>query len=74
MVLITIQTWGWLDTYDRNDKLYDKYFLKNGKGFNIEILNNDELSSFGTTYFLSKIENCLVRSQNSYLSHPANKI
>lgn len=53
------QTWGWLDMYYRNDKLYDKYYLKNGKGFNIEILHNDELSSFGTTYFLSQIEECI---------------
>lgn len=53
------QTWGWLDMYDRNDKLYDKYYLKNGKGFNIEILQNDELSSIDEAYFLSKIEECI---------------
>ena len=53
------QTWGWLDMYDRNDKLYDKYFSKYRKGFNIEILHNDEQSSIGSAYFLSKIEECI---------------
>ena len=59
------QTWGWIDMYDDNQKLYDLYYPKYEKGFNIEInKDKNETSQYkvGIEYFIIKLEECI----NSY--------
>ena len=54
------QTWGWLDMYDKFDhniKLYDKYYKKDNRGFNIRIDKN-EIDHKG---FIAKIEDCILK-------------
>lgn len=49
------QTWGYIDMYDNNGKkLFDLYYKKYGKGFNIAI---DDQSD----HYISKIEDCIER-------------
>ncbi len=64
------QTWGWIDMYDDNNKLYDLYYSKYGKGFNIEINKDvDETSQykFGVEYFFNKLEEC-ISSYEKFIS------
>lgn len=56
------QTWGWIDMYDDNTKLYDLYYSKYGKGFNVEITkesnDNSELDT-DVNYFIDKLKECI---------------
>lgn len=51
------QAWGWIDLYDNDKKLYDIYYSKYNKGFNISIENRND-SSFVTdvTYYITEME------------------
>lgn len=40
------QTWGWIDLYEGNKKLYDLYFAKYNKGFNIQISADKDVEEF----------------------------
>jgi len=40
------QTWGWIDMYDDKKKLYDLYFAKYNKGFNIQISAHKNVEDF----------------------------
>lgn len=56
------QTWGWIDMYDDNTKLYDIYYSKYGKGFNIKIVkesNDDTGLDTDVNYYINKLEECI---------------
>lgn len=56
------QTWGWIDMYDDNKKLYDLYYTKYEKGFNIKIekeINDVSQYKVGIEYFINKLEECI---------------
>lgn len=53
------QTWGWLDMYNKHEKLFDKYNAKYGEGFNIKIVHNGDSSNTDYAYYLRKIEECI---------------
>lgn len=63
------QTWGWIDMYDnRHKKLYDLYYEKYGKGFNIKIdnqANND--------YYIKEIERCIDSYEKFIEEHSKSK-
>lgn len=40
------QTWGWIDMYDDKKKLYDLYYAKYNKGFNIQISACKDVEEF----------------------------
>ena len=51
------QTWGYIDMYDNNgNKLFDLYYEKYKKGFNIAI---DNQSAHDSSYYISEIEDCI---------------
>lgn len=51
------QTWGYLDMYDNNgNKLFDLYYEKDRKGFNIKI---DDKPGHDSSYYISEIEDCI---------------
>lgn len=56
------QTWGWIDMYDKYNKLYDLYYKKFNMGFNVQI--NKEKDTNGefiikTDEFIKNIEDCI---------------
>lgn len=55
------QTWGWIDMYDGDAKLYDLYYPKHGKGFNIKIeqADSDDSQDKNAGYFIKKLEECI---------------
>ena len=56
------QTWGWIDMYEDNKKLYDLYYTKYGKGFNIKIEKESYEESVlysNADYFIQKLEECI---------------
>lgn len=56
------QTWGWIDMYEDNKKLYDLYYSKYGKGFNIKIEKESYEESVlysNADYFIQKLEECI---------------
>ena len=64
------QTWGYLDMYDNNgNKLFDLYYEKFDKGFNIEI---DDKPGHDSSYYISKIENCIKRYVEFIKGHNEN--
>ena len=61
------QTWGWIDMYDGNKKLYDLYYSKYEKAFNIEInkdVNATSQYKVGIEYFIKKMEGCINSYEN----------
>ena len=51
------QTWGYIDMYDNNwNKLFDLYYEKFDKGFNIKI---DDKPGHDSSYYISEIEDCI---------------
>ena len=52
------QTWGWIDMYENNKKLYDIYYPKYKKGFNIEIVKESN-NKYNVKYFIDQLEKCI---------------
>lgn len=51
------QTWGYLDMYNNNgNKLFDLYYEKYGKGFNIKI---DDKPDHDSSYYEDEIKKCI---------------
>lgn len=48
------QTWGWVDMYDKNHRLYDLYYSEYQKGFNIKIKEDGDLN-----YYMQEIGKCI---------------
>mgnify|MGYP004557671087 FL=1 len=66
------QTWGYIDMYDnKGNKLFDLYYEKYKKGFNIAI---DNQLAHDSSYYISKIEDCiesyveLIKDHNENIS------
>ncbi|MDO4673448.1 MAG: hypothetical protein Q4A76_11095, partial [Porphyromonadaceae bacterium] len=60
------QTWGWIDMYDRDIRLYDLYIEKFGEGFSIEI---DKLANHDSSYYIGEIEKCIDRYEKFIAEH-----
>ncbi len=67
------QTWGWLDMYERDEKLYDKYYQKYGMGFNIPIKSEEDSRDADASYYLHKIEECIDKYENFIASIEKSK-
>lgn len=69
------QIWGWIDMYDKNNKLYDLYYNKYNNGFNVWVKKNKGANSQyleNTDYFIDKIEKC-INKYNEFLSQLENE-
>ena len=64
------QTWGYIDMYDNNgNKLFDLYYEKFDKGFNIKI---DDKPGHDSSYYISEIEDCIESYVESIKDHNEN--
>ncbi|MBR4988291.1 MAG: DUF262 domain-containing protein [Bacteroidaceae bacterium] len=61
------QTWGWIDMYDDKKRLYDLYFAKYNKGFNIPIEADTNAEGFiqQLNEIIERYEDFLIHTLNN---------